>query len=297
MNRMLLILLAAVWFVIAVALTAFMMYGINKQSLSFLHYDFINNFFDERNDKYADSNDKTSAGSLTVSYNADEVHDLNINLVSEKVTVKKATDSKVTVEVTTHRSEKYRPVVRLSGSTLEINESSDYHKQWYNYFRQETVVLYLPSDCQINSLYVDLVSGEVKVSSLNAKKMKLHSVSGAITADGCISDSLTADTTSGSITYDGALRSFDCHSISGAVRVALSKMLTDDSFAETVSGSVRITLPENDGFILRYDTVSGRVHDEFSGSSIGHGSGEFTYKTNGPIVSLKTVSGSISVEE
>ena len=291
MKKFFMIVFALVWFAVAAGLTMLMIYGINKDS--FMSW---NSFF-FMDDKLSDAYEKTDDNTYTTTYSAQDVKNFDINLISENFSVGKSTDTDIKVVVYSSRSEKQRPWVHLDSGTLEIKQEYEHKWTWNHHFEKEHVELFVPTNFSANDIKIRMENGEAFITSLTADEMKIVSVSGAIQCDKCTLSSFKADATLGSITFNGVVREFRCHSVSGAIEIASSQMLTDDSSAETVSGSVRVTLPENDGFILRYDTVSGRVHDVFSGSSIGHGSGEFTYKTNGPIVSLKTVSGSISVEE
>ena len=87
-------------------------------------------------------------------------------------------------------------------------------------------------------------------------------VSGKVTAENLNTASLECDTVSGNIKVSGAIERFDLDSTSGCAEIVtsvpLKKLETD-----TVSGNVTVTIPENNGFELEFDTVSGDIDCEF----------------------------------
>src|SRR5574344_472240 len=294
MKKTMMLLLAVVWFAVAACLTSLMIYGMKKESLPFTQLAHFNFFSDD--DSY-DSYEETAANTFTTTYSAHEVNDFDINLISEKLIVRESKNGEVKVVVISSRKEQYRPRVKLDGDTLEIKEPSDLRNNWRHHFGEEVVELYVPNGYFAHDVDVNIVSGEVELSSLNAELVHVKSVSGAIQSNNCTMTSFDADSVSGSIAFEGKTNSFSCHSVSGALAVSSSSMIGDDSSAETVSGSVKISLPENAGFKLKYSTVSGHVRDEFGGTSVSKGSGTMSYGSNGPHLSVKTMSGSITVDK
>lgn len=112
---------------------------------------------------------------------------------------------------------------------------------------------------------------EIKISSTSAdinlngltvlESTETDTVSGKVTAENLNTASLECDTVSGDIKVSGAIERFDLNSTSGSAQiitsVPLKKLETD-----TVSGNVTVTLPENSGFTLEFDTVSGDFNCE-----------------------------------
>ena len=76
---------------------------------------------------------------------------------------------------------------------------------------------------------------------------------------------------------------------SGAVRFACGNAdKLEEISADTVSGAVEIILPENDGFTLSYDTVSGSTRNDFAMKNDQYGNG-------GIELNINTVSGSLDI--
>ena len=63
---------------------------------------------------------------------------------------------------------------------------------------------------------------------------------------------------------------------------------------ESISGSVKIAIPENTGFSLDYESISGSISNEFTGSTMKK-SGENVYKNGSVEFDVETVSGKITI--
>lgn len=112
---------------------------------------------------------------------------------------------------------------------------------------------------------------EIKISSTSAdinlngltvsESADIDTVSGRVTAENLNTASLECDTVSGDVKASGAIEAFDLDSTSGSAQITttvpLKKLETD-----TVSGDVTLTLPENSGFTLEFDSVSGDFNCE-----------------------------------
>ena len=79
------------------------------------------------------------------------------------------------------------------------------------------------------------------------------------------------------------------------LEVVIDAMLKKDSRFKSMSGSVRLTLPDNDGFIMKYSSMSGSVSNRFTGLR-AEKSGTNTYKNGGITLTLESMSGSVSID-
>jgi DUF4097 and DUF4098 domain-containing protein YvlB len=165
-------------------------------------------------------------------------------------------------------------------------------------------------------LTVSTTSGEVKLEDI-AGTLDVESISGDVTLEDGNVDGATVSTTSGEVELDGVTGALKLISVSGDVRVGdardgqLELSTTSGgieyegslgrgsvSKVDSISGDVRLRLPESSGFRLDASTVSGDLSSEFElrdgepslrGLSGVAGDGSAT-------LTIGTTSGDISIE-
>lgn len=149
---------------------------------------------------------------------------------------------------------------------------------------------------------IETVNGSVGVVDGTWGKIELSTVSGAIELAGD-AESAEIETASGKVDIAGALGALDFESVSGNLILATERALRLD--AETVSGSIYLTLPAQDGFTLDYETKSGAFRStltEREGALITCGDHEAYYTVpalDGGAVSeleISTVSGTLTID-
>ena len=149
---------------------------------------------------------------------------------------------------------------------------------------------------------IETVSGNVGVVDGTWAKVDISTVSGAIELAG-EAENAGIETTSGKVDIAGALGALDFESVSGDLILATERALHLD--AETESGSIYLTLPEQDGFTLDYETEKGSFDSaltEREGSLIACGDHATHYSVpalDGGAVSeltIETVSGEVTIE-
>ena len=149
---------------------------------------------------------------------------------------------------------------------------------------------------------IETVSGSVGLVDGTWGKVELSTVSGAIELAG-EAENAEIETTSGKVDIAGALGTLDVESVSGDLVLSLDRALRLD--AETVSGSIHLTLPAQDGFTLDYETEKGSFDSaltEREGTLIACGDRATHYSVpalEGGAVSeleISTVSGTLTIE-
>lgn len=161
------------------------------------------------------------------------------------------------------------------------------------------------------SLLASSQSGSVHLENAKASVAELKSTSGSVRVNADIDD-LTANSSSGSVhvegkckevhvksisgsvRLDGAFEQIEASSTSGSVHCKSSTILTKDSSAKTVSGSVRMELPSNSSFKVRYSTTSGSYSNEFTDAH-GNKHGSETVGSGNINLSVESVSGSVRI--
>lgn len=192
----------------------------------------------------------------------------------------------------------------LDGATLRIRFCRD--GRWDLSGLEKDLTLYLPEGLALKELEVDSVSARIEADCVSAEELKLDSVSGAIRVSDCaVTGEAGLATVSGGIAAGllGPLEELKVNTVSGEVAVSAGEVgsvrgdATSGSVSltlaaaprrlevDTVSGSVELYLPEDAGFTLRFDTVSGELSSDLpcrpDGKEYvcGSGAGDYTVDT------------------
>lgn len=95
---------------------------------------------------------------------------------------------------------------------------------------------------------------------------------------------IDAETVSGNVEIMGVVKELRADSVSGTVLLCTGEA-PQSADVSTVSGDIKFELPENDGFYIDFDSVSGKVTSEFSliinnGKKVyGNGQRRFDFET------------------
>jgi lia operon protein LiaG len=140
---------------------------------------------------------------------------------------------------------------------------------------------------------VSSVSGAIHVSDLSCRELDLETVSGGIRGENIEATELEMESVSGTIDISGAFQEASGNSVSGNLTIR-SNICPRKVDAETVSGGVRLQIPENDGFTARYHTTSGQFYSSFPTVAQKR---QAVYKNGGAEFTFDTVSGSMDIEK
>lgn len=164
----------------------------------------------------------------------------------------------------------------------------------------------------MGSFRIDTISADAEISGITASQFRLDSTSGDFDLTGCKTDGLSMDSTSGSLTgntlyvdgkletnttsgdvqVEGSFQNIDSDTVSGLISVT-SKVCPNKIRTDSVSGNASFTIPENDGFTYKLDTVSGYFNCDFE---MSHKEGRGTYKGGGASFRFESVSGGAEVK-
>lgn len=143
----------------------------------------------------------------------------------------------------------------------------------------------------VSTLGIDTTSGAVTVSHIVSDSVNINTVSGKIELRDAEVKDVDFDSVSGSQNFTGVCEKIHSNSVSGEVNIICTRMLKD-AFIDTVSGAIAIYLPENAGFKVRWDSVSGRFNCDFP---ITYQSNSATYGDGSASIRINTVSGRMSI--
>ena len=110
---------------------------------------------------------------------------------------------------------------------------------------------------------ISFVSGHVELADMQCGVLSLDGVSGAVSGMELYADTLGVDTVSGGVTLGGVFGQVAFDGVSGGMELDCNIRCPDSIVAESVSGDLLLRLPENQGFTVRHDSVSGNFQCEF----------------------------------
>ncbi len=126
----------------------------------------------------------------------------------------------------------------------------------------KNLLIQVPRDWQCDSLEIDAASASLEVNELTIHEMEFDGASGTCVFHNCAVEALELDTASGDIQFTGTLTQLDCDSASANILLELNntpKRLDLD----TASGDLCVVLPEDAGFTVKLDTMSGDFESDF----------------------------------
>lgn len=155
------------------------------------------------------------------------------------------------------------------------------------------LTIQLPADMTLSDVTIDTVSANINIENIKAgNQIDLETVSGNIEGANITANNIDAETVSGKIRWtDGSFQSVDAESVSGAINASFATMPSDIK-VETVSGSMTLGLPENEGFKVDYDKVSGDFDCEFN---VKINKNMAMYKNGVNKIKMNTVSGDMNI--
>lgn len=158
---------------------------------------------------------------------------------------------------------------------------------------------------EVERLVVQTASGDLSLTDSTCGSLLFHSASGDLEGVN-VTAAVLAQTASGDVSLTGNIRDLKAQTASGDMELDC-ETLPEVLMLNTKSGDCSVSLPDNDGFILRYATVSGELESDFplttaAGSRQdrrGGCSGEAYYQDGGDgrAFTLTTVSGDIELRK
>lgn len=145
--------------------------------------------------------------------------------------------------------------------------------------------------CMEKELEVEAVSGDLILTNVSAGACKLENVSGKTRLENARIGELEIETVSGRVYGDGEIASLECKGVSGNVGITTRTSLRRLD-VETVSGSVEIRMPENDGFTVKIQKVSGEFSTDFPVKTVDK---TYTYGNGSASYKMETVSGDLRI--
>lgn len=246
--------------------------------------------FRDRNNFEGNSIDEVKTFSI------DQLKEISIHSVSSDVSVFSTDEEDIKIYFygkSALKSEKLLPklITNLEGSKLKIEIK--YPKVLF-YNANVVLDVYIPQDYREN-IIIDTVSADVDINNLDINNFQCKTVSGDLRIESLGSENLTLKTTSGNINILDILGNLKVDSVSGDINVEY-RIFDNNVDIKTISGKVTIDLPQDAGFYLKTNTVSGEVVNKFPITIISFNKMnqlEGTVRTGDNRIIVYTVSGNI----
>lgn len=135
-----------------------------------------------------------------------------------------------------------------------------------------------------NEIDTTTASGDTWLEKCGAIDINIENVSGYVNLTETKAETIDAETVSGNVEIVGMVNELSAESVSGTVLLCTDEAPSSADIS-TVSGEIKFELPENDGFYIDFDSVSGKVTSEFpliisNGKQVyGNGERQFDFET------------------
>jgi lia operon protein LiaG len=231
-------------------------------------------------------------------FGIDRLQEIYIHSVSSDVSVFSTDEEDIKIHFygrSALKSEKSLPklITNLEGSKLKIE--IEYPKVLFYWAAADVLLdIYIPQDYR-EDINIDTVSAGVDLSNLSINNLQCKTVSGDLRIESLGSDNLTLNTTSGDVDIVDFSGNLKADSVSGDIDVEY-RVFDNNVDIKTISGKVKIDLPQNAEFYLKTNTVSGEVDTKFPITIISFNKMnqlEGTVGTEDNRIIVDTVSGNI----
>lgn len=142
------------------------------------------------------------------------------------------------------------------------------------------------------------VSGTLTFQGSSAEKLNLHTVSGTLVAEGFHAERAELGTVSGTLRAHGNAESFKVHTTSGRAELVVDQC-PEKAEMNSVSGALRLVLPENNGFTAKFSSISGGFATDFPAevNTEKKRKGRAVYGNGETKIKMNTTSGSMRIDK
>lgn len=241
---------------------------------------------------------------------------LSLGTVSGRVSIERSNESNIRIRARKHGRrhavENTRIEFSREGDAVTVRTKSESRGIWgRNPVCAVDFEISVPRGC---SVQVETVSADVDIHGIGGS-VEVHTVSGRVSLD-TAAESISIATISGEVaghTLNGMLRltsvsgdthitdsnltGFEVESVSGHVQLETALSSTGRYRSSSVSGGLKLRLPDGTGTTVHLSSVSGRIHSELPSAieQRGFGKWQATINGGGTELHLNSVSGSVTI--
>ena len=187
-----------------------------------------------------------------------DLQEIEIDWVSGNIRLAPANVSHIEVSESGKDTSKYPMICKQDGQTLKIEYCANTtFADLKNLKFSKDLTILVPMDWNGRAVKVDAASAKLSVQDLTIGEVEIDTASGECQFDNCTINSLDIDTASGDVYFEGSLNKLDCDSASAGVQAVLDNVPYEIDI-DTASGGLELFLPEDAGFSVKMDTMSGK---------------------------------------
>lgn len=180
--------------------------------------------------------------------------------------------------------------LKLSGTSAEIKAE--------NLYAEKVDINSTSGELEINnitgeSIKLNTTSGKIDADNIKAVSVEVFSVSGKIELENIVADELNSGNTSGGVDADGNFKELSISTVSGKIEIE-AEVCPQMANIDSTSADILMKIPENEGFEVQFDSVSGDIDSEFEKTGT---STKFRYGNGAARFKFGTVSGDVKIEK
>ena len=241
----------------------------------------------EENHDYDSSAQRTSG----------KIDELSIDWAYGSITIQPGDTDEILYEETGDFDSANAMVAKVSGSKLTIQYCKDgsFLKGGFSFggSLHKDLTITVPRDWVCRELEIDVASADLDIRDLTIHEFDFDGASGRCTLTDCAVGEMSLDTASGDVTFSGTLDNLDCDSASAKLQLEL-KNCPRDIDVDTASGSLTMVLPEDCGFTVSLDALSGRFSSDFATTTQN---GHHIYGDGSCKINVSSMSGGVTIRK
>ena len=144
-----------------------------------------------------------------------------------------------------------------------------------------------------SELEIDAASADVDIRDMTIQEFDFDGASGRCTLTDCAVGEMSLDTASGDVTFSGTLDTLDCDGASAKLQLELRNTPRSIDM-DTASGSLTLVLPEDCGFTVSLDALSGRFSSDFATTTQN---GRHIYGDGSCKIDVSSMSGGVTIRK
>ena len=196
-----------------------------------------------------------------------DIQNIDIAWVAGTITVMEDSSvQNILVKEYSTRDNADRMICKQSGKTLEIQfqeESVTFFGIGNHEVISKDLIVLVPTGWTCSSLEIDGAAADVHIQNIRMKELDFDGASGKLNVQNCDIDSMEIETASGDVEFYGILNKLDFDAAS-AKFVGQFYRIPERLTLNAMSGDVILTLPEDSGFTLELDALSGSFDSDFT---------------------------------
>lgn len=197
---------------------------------------------------------------------ASEISELEIDWVAGEILIQPGNSDQITVREDNVNDDKYAMVLRQSGNELKITFCEESLNNFIGFGStnelSKDLTITVPRDWLCETLDIECAAATLEVNDMTIREVDFDGASGACEFENCTVEEMDIDTASGDIRFIGSLEMLDCDAASASVFAVLTNTPSRLDI-DSMSGDLEIVLPQNAGFTLSMDTMSGDFQSDF----------------------------------